>query len=76
MEIGLMKKDYKILRKTGRLCDGNERGAGTIYHAVKNGVAYCGTKPGRLSDWSFWEGQQVTCVRCLKKLKNTNSIVK
>lgn len=64
--------DYKILRKTGRLVNGNEGGAGTIYHAVKHGIALCGAKPGRLSDWSFTEGKEVICPRCLKKLKREN----
>lgn len=63
-------KDYRIVRKTGRLVNGNEGGAGSIYHAVKNGdyIALCGTKPGRLSGWSIWEGKQVTCPNCLKRL--------
>lgn len=67
----MLVKDYKILRKTGRLLNGNESDAGTIYHAVVKGDALCGTKPGRLSDWSLTEGKQVTCAKCLKKLNQT-----
>lgn len=63
-------KDYKILRKTGRLANGNEGGAGTLFHAVNGHVSLCGTTHGRLSSWSFEEGEQVTCSKCLKKLKN------
>lgn len=63
-----IKQNYKILRKTGRLTSGSERGAGTIYHAVIEGDALCGTKPRRLGDWTFTEGKEVTCVKCLKKL--------
>ena len=49
--------NYKILKKTGRLANGNERDAGSIYHIVGNNhIALCGTKPGRLSDWSLHEG--------------------
>lgn len=71
-----MSKDYKILRKTGRLANGNEGGAGTIYHAVKSdGISLCGTTHGRLGNWGFEEGEQVTCSRCLKKMEKSEERV-
>ena len=62
-------EEYKILRKTGRLVNGNEGGAGFIYHAVKGSYALCGTIHGRLGNWSVEEGEKVTCPKCLKKLE-------
>lgn len=62
-------EEYKILRKTGRLLNGNEGGAGFIYHAVKGSYAICGTTHGRLGNWSVEEGEKITCPKCLKKLE-------
>lgn len=61
---------YAILRKTGRLRSGHERDKGPVYHAViDNHFALCGTEPGRLSEWSAYQGDAVTCPRCEKKLQ-------
>ena len=63
-----MSKKIRILRKTGRLVNGNESDAGLVFHAVADGTSLCGTKPGRLSSWSVYEGDKVTCPKCLRKL--------
>jgi len=60
---------YEILRKTGRLANGFEGGRGSLYHAVISSTALCGTEPGRLSSWSVYEGEKVTCGKCLKRLE-------
>ncbi len=68
----MQNQNFKILRKTGRLVNGNEGGAGVKYHAVIDNIALCGTKPGRLSNWSFYEGKEITCPKCLAKVKKIN----
>jgi len=63
-------------RLTGRCLNGAERDGGTRYHAVDEsagfsewGVAICGAKPGlRGNGFSYYEGEKVTCPRCLKRL--------
>lgn len=64
---------YSILRKTGRLANGFEGGGGALYHAVVNGAALCGTRPGRLSDWGCYAGEKVTCKKCISKLSKEGS---
>lgn len=65
---------YTVRRKTGRLRSGNESDRGAIFHAVIDiQFAMCGTEPGRLSDWSTYQGAAVTCPRCLSKLNATKS---
>ena len=64
-----MKNGIAILRMTGRCANGAERDGGTRYHAVFDWRALCGAKPGRLSDWSSYPGEAVTCPRCLNRLK-------
>lgn len=63
-----------VFMKAGPLRNGAERGHGKIWHAVAGeayagGSALCGATPAIM--WSDWtpKGQQVTCKRCLKKLK-------
>jgi hypothetical protein len=63
------KNGIAILRMTGRCANGAEREGGTRYHAVFNWRALSGAKPGRLSDWSGYPGEAVTCPRCLNRLK-------
>lgn len=67
------EKPFYILRMTGRRANGHEGDAGSLYHAVKNQKALCGSQPGKRGGWGSYEGQQVTCKRCLKKLENTRS---
>lgn len=63
---------FPVGRLTGRCCDGAERDGGTKWHLILNpGKALCGAKPGRLSNGFLEEdGREVTCPRCLKKMKN------
>ncbi|NLF00442.1 MAG: hypothetical protein GX601_05620 [Anaerolineales bacterium] len=63
--------DYRILRLAGRCRSGVDR-AGVVFHAVPKGsiVALCGREPGRRSaGWSTYEGSEVTCPRCRRKLE-------
>ena len=63
----------------GRATSGSQRGGGTLYHATESGPyglgrALCGAKPGRRSaGWSNLPGTDVTCTRCLSKLRRTES---
>lgn len=68
---GERAEQYRALRKTGRCADGNERGRGSLYHAVNRTTmrSLCGSNPGRLSaGWSETDGDAVTCPRCLVTL--------
>lgn len=73
-------KSYEPRRLAGRCANGAERDRGRLYHAVPMrygsvtgdiwGPALCGQKPGRLSaGWSEAAGTEVTCKRCLRKLR-------
>lgn len=64
----------------GRCSDGYERGQGSKIHALENhrqpdpstiyGDALCKAKPGRRSvGWTPMLNANVTCPKCLKKLK-------
>ena len=64
----------------GRCADGMERGHGVRVHGLLNvrrnfftdvyGEALCGAKPGRRSaGWTALDGREITCQRCLRKLK-------
>lgn len=61
----------RIAYATGQCRTGSERG-GPRYHAVEGsdfGPALCGYRPGRRSNgWSDYEGEQLTCPKCIKKL--------
>jgi hypothetical protein len=63
-------RTHSILRKTGRRSNGGEMDKGPVYHAVPAASfrALCGTEPGDRSDWSTYEGEAVTCPRCIAKL--------
>lgn len=58
-----------IKAKAGRRASGNAGDQGTVYNAIlgNNGqhglTAIC---PAR--DWGEWEGDAVTCPKCLKRL--------
>jgi hypothetical protein len=67
------------LQKAGALRNGNERGKGSVFHAVAiddgqtashvwdQKQAICGTYPSIM--WSTaYEGDAISCPRCLKKL--------
>jgi hypothetical protein len=63
---------YQILSMLGRLRNEFQRDSGTRFHAVRfdSYKAICGAEPGRRSvGWSLYHGEEVTCPRCLKKLK-------
>jgi hypothetical protein len=70
---------YEVLVMLGRLSNGFESDHGTRYHAVKFGShkAVCGAQPGRRSvGWTFdprGHGKEITCPRCIAKLKRTTS---
>ncbi|AZS26263.1 hypothetical protein DYL72_15250 [Vibrio anguillarum] len=61
-----------IKAKAGRRANGNSADQGVVYHAlIGNGgihgnTAICGSKPA--AEWGEWEGSEVTCDRCLKRL--------
>jgi hypothetical protein len=65
------------MKLAGRCANGFERDRGTVYHAVPEeasnsgwGTALCGKEPGRRSvGWAHREGTEVSCPRCLKKLR-------
>ncbi|ELJ8564019.1 hypothetical protein ACN1T8_003800 [Vibrio cholerae] len=65
-----------IKAKAGRRANGNSADAGTVYHALLgNGgmhshIAICGEKPSK--EWGEWEGGEVTCERCLTRLRYIN----
>src|SRR5690242_14275392 len=69
------EQGYEILSMLGRLANGAEFQKGVLFHAVKFGSfkAMCGAKPGRRSvGWTFdpqSHGREVTCPRCVKKIK-------
>lgn len=64
-------RGYEALTMTGRCANGAQRDAGQLYHAVKIGewIAVCGAKHGKRSRWSEYHGKDVTCPRCIKKIK-------
>lgn len=77
----LIAKDrgYQISELTGRCRTGSDQ-TGTRWHArliVDDQPSYkalCGYAPkGSSAGWSDWcpEGREVTCPKCLKKLKET-----
>ncbi len=61
-----------IKAKAGRRATGNSGDKGMIYHALLgNGgwhsdTAICGATPSK--EWGEWEGGEVTCESCLKRL--------
>jgi hypothetical protein len=62
----------RILRLTGRCANGGERDGGLHFHAVigDDWEALCGASPGRRSaGWSSYPGTEVTCPRCLSKIR-------
>lgn len=72
-------RGHQISQLAGRCANGAERDRGRLFHARllsdKNRASWqatCGYEPGRRSvGWSSWnpENRQVTCKRCLKKMK-------
>ena len=64
-----MIPEFDILRLTGARRNGAERDGGRLYHAVEGYRALCGKEPGRLSDWSTYPGERVTCKRCVARLE-------
>lgn len=67
-----INRGYEALQLAGRCATGEERGKGSLYHMVTIGshVAACGAKPGRRSaGWSSYPAAEVTCPRCLKKMR-------
>lgn len=57
-------KPYRITHLAGAARSGSDR-AGHIAHAVINGQALCGKKPGRHSaGWSEYDDSEITCPRC------------
>jgi hypothetical protein len=64
-------RGYQVKQLAGRCANGLEGGHGSKWHAVKNGEALCGAKPGRRSvGWSEYQilGQLITCPKCLKRV--------
>lgn len=56
----------------GRCSNGAELDSGRLSHAVEgnNWKAVCGAEPGRRSaGWAEYADDQVTCPRCLRKMK-------
>jgi hypothetical protein len=67
-----MGHTIRALRLAGRCANGNEGGHGVKYHAVpvRSETALCGATYGqRSAGWCAYPGPQVTCPRCLSKLK-------
>lgn len=65
-------RGYQVKQLAGRCADGFEGGHGRLWHAINLDGALCGAKPGRRSaGWSTYTiyGQDVTCPKCLKKLR-------
>jgi len=73
-----LRRGYDIRRMAGRCANGAERDGGTLYHAVPvdefgayHSNAACRAKPGKRSvGWSGYQGQVVTCKRCIRRLAN------
>ena len=67
-----MGDTIRALRLAGRCAQGNESGRGVKYHAVpaRSDTALCGATYGqRSAGWLQHPGPQVTCARCLSKLR-------
>ena len=66
---------WQPMEMLGRLANGFELDHGRRVHAVADGQnkAMCGAKPGKRSvGWSRSTSDEVTCPRCVKKLKKSN----
>ena len=64
-----VKMLYKVTHLSGRCRTGNDM-VGQITHAVSGGIAICGKKPkGKSSGWSVWSDHELTCPKCLSKIK-------
>jgi hypothetical protein len=63
-----MTTKYEIAYLSGRCVNGANGSKGTLYHAVKGDVALCGRIYGRRSAGWYYEGDAVTCPKCLKKI--------
>lgn len=64
-----VKMPYKVTHLSGRCRTGNDM-VGQIAHAVSGGISICGKKPkGKSSGWSVWEDNELTCPKCLLKIK-------
>lgn len=61
--------DIKVYRLTGRRSNGAEKDGGRLWHAVVGWRALCGREPGRLSDWSEYPGERVTCPKCISAIE-------
>lgn len=62
------------LKMIGRCATGAERDKGARFHAVPEGTgwqpALCGASPGRRGNgWSPYQGDGVTCPRCLSRME-------
>ena len=63
----------------GRLANGAERDHGQVVHAVREGDALCGAKPGRRSvGWvlPYPEDKSVNCPKCLARVKALSELIK
>ena len=64
-----VKMLYKVTHLSGRCRTGNDM-VGQITHAVSGWIAICGKKPkGKSLGWSVWEDNELTCPKCLLKIK-------
>lgn len=76
---------YYALKKAGPLRNGNERGKGSIFHAVEaweggsmestagsGRTAMCGQRPAIM--WSSAGNGEVTCPRCRSRLSRTRQL--
>ena len=69
------KQGYQVMTLAGRCANGFEMDHGRLNHAVSEVGALCGAKPGRRSvGWSREFGD-VTCPRCVAKLRKYNKVI-
>jgi hypothetical protein len=78
--------DVVTAKLAGRCANGMERGQGVKLHAITSlqirpdyneahGKALCGYEPGRRSvGWTLCTGEEVTCPRCMDKIKRAGSV--
>ena len=68
--------EIQVVYLAGRCVNGYNGSRGTKYHAKVNGTVLCGATYGARSAgfYDADEGQEVTCPKCLKKMKKVNEL--